>query len=413
MRNRYFNSRTESQMRIAVSATSISDTSEAIKFLLADVSPSGHALPDFLCIHYSSNHDAGVLQDALDRFCRGRAFMGASSCLGVMTDTSLFIGEEGGIGLFAVWDTEADCGSASGELGPDPATDARNIASLALDRAGRPGEMPDLIWLSSAPGHEEEVLAGIKSLFGERALIVGGSSADNQVAGNWTQFGPDGVCRQGLAVSVLFSSGVVSSAYHSGYIETGNKGKITRIEGRRLYEIDGQPAADVYTKWTGLNLPKPQGAAPVPILAETTFNPLGHKSGTIASLPFYLLVHPAAIWPDGSLDLFAELANNEEVWSMHGTPDSLIARGGRLTELVISSLSTQNVGINGALIVYCGGCMLGVRDQMDRVREEIIRQMRGRPFLGVFTFGEQGQVRAGAAQHANLMISCTGFGSRQ
>lgn len=398
-------------MRIVSSATANPDTRDAIRFLLAGIVADGGRPPDFLSVHYSSNHDAGVLQEAVADFGQVRAFLGASSCRGIMTDTSLLIDEPGGIGIFALWDEGGDFGSASGDISDDPASDARQLALSALRRAGRAGEMPDLVWLSAAPGHEEEILAGIRDVVGEGALIVGGSSADTLIAGDWTQFGPDGVCRQGLAVSVLFSTGLVTNAFHSGYVESGRKGRVTRVSGRRLHEIDGLPAADVYMRWTGLDLPRPEGARPLPILAETTFNPLGRVSGMIASSPFHMLIHPAAVWPDGSLDLFASVAEGDEIHCMTGSTQSLITRAGRLTESVTASLASNNSALSGALIVYCGGCMLGLLDRMEEVRKGVSDQMGGRPFLGVFSFGEQGRVRSGSVQHGNLMISCTAFGN--
>jgi hypothetical protein len=412
MKSRYLNRSKPNQMRIVTATTSACDTGEALGRLFADIQEVAGEPPDFLTVHYSSNHDADVLQAAVANFMKGRAYMGASSCLGVMTDTSLLIGENGGVGLLALWDEGGDFGSASGDISADPAADSRRIVTQALQRAGRAGEMPDLVWLSAAPGHEEEVLAGIREVCGQDALIVGGSSADNLIAGNWTQLGPDGVCRQGLAVAVLFQSGVISHAFHSGYVESGLKGEVTQAKGRRLYEIDGLPAADVYRKWTGIDLPRPCGDLPLPILAETTFNPLGRASGMIASLPFLMLIHPAAIWPDGSMDLFASVAEGDEILCMLGSRDGLIARAGRLTERVSSSLPSYNTHMAGALIVYCGGCMLGVRNDMEDVRQGIVAQMQGQPFLGVFSFGEQGRVLSGGGQHGNLMISCTAFGSR-
>lgn len=409
MNSRFLINRRQSQMQIATSETAGHDTRTAIRSVLTGlVSRQGRA-PDFLSLHYSANHDAGLLRQAVAGLCPGTAFIGASSCLGIMTEKSLMIGEEGGIGAFAIWDKNGDFGSASSQLGTDPAADAARIARIALERAGRPGEMPDLAWISAAPGCEEEVLRGLREVLGDRTVIVGGSSADNEVAGGWSQFGPDSVHSNGLALCVVFSSGFVSSVYHSGYVETGHKGRVTRIEGRRLFEIDGRPAAEVYSEWTGLTLPEARGAAPVPILPETTFFPLGHETGMIASLPFHLLVHPAAVWPDGSFDLFAQLSEGEEICSMRGTAGSLIARAGRLAELVSSSLSAQNAALRGALIVYCGGCMLGVREEMEQVRQGILAQMGGQPFLGTFSFGEQGKVRGSGTRHGNLMISCTGF----
>ncbi len=408
----FFDNHKQSQMHIATFASSGLDTRTCILAVLAEVMAERQRAPDFLTVHYSANHDAALLRDAVLDFCKGRAFMGSSSCCGVMTEKSLLIGDEGGIAAFAIWNDEGDCGSASAPLGKDPAADAARLAQSALERAGRPGEMPDLVWISAAPGQEEQVLKGLREAFGERALIVGGSSADNDGSGAWSQFGPDSVHGFGLAVSVIFSRGMVSSIYHSGYVETAEQGRITRAEGRRLYEIDDRPAAQVYSEWTGLKLPELDGRDSVSILAEATFFPIGHKAGTIASLPFYLLAHPAAVRADGSLDLFAAVAEGKEIHCMQGTPASLTQRAGRMSGLVSSSLSLQNVSMVGSLIVYCGGCMLGIRDNMEEVRQNILSQMDGQPFLCVFSFGEQGNVHGKGTQHGNLMISCVGFSDR-
>jgi len=46
--------------------------------------------------------------------------------------------------------------------------------------------------------------------------------------------------------------------------------------------------------------------------------------------------------------------------------------------------------IAGGLVIYCAGCMLTVQDQMDNVVGHLNDALEGRPFLGSFTFGEQG-----------------------
>jgi hypothetical protein len=43
-----------------------------------------------------------------------------------------------------------------------------------------------LIWITCAPGDEEGIIAGIEEKLGRTTTpIIGGSSADNTVEGNW------------------------------------------------------------------------------------------------------------------------------------------------------------------------------------------------------------------------------------
>jgi hypothetical protein len=54
--------------------------------------------------------------------------------------------------------------------------------------------------------------------------------------------------------------------------------------------------------------------------------------------------------------------------------------------------------------------MLAVRDRLYEVQQGINAALGDVPWLGVFTFGEQGVPAGGVAKHGNLMISCTVFG---
>lgn len=260
-----------------------------------------------------------------------------------------------------------------------------------------------MVWLTVAPGQEEQVLDGLRAVVGSETLIVGGSSADNDVSGGWAQFGPDECHGDGVVVSVLFPSRPVTSYYQSGYAPTGDSGLVTGIEGRRLTRIDGAPAASVYHRWTGGAVPV-AGDAPFSILSDATLWPLGRVTREVANVPFHLLAHPAVANPDGSIDLFADLSEGDRIWQMQGTADSLVARAGR-----IAAQARNNAGdeISGALVVYCGGCMLAVEDRMEEVRAGLKSALGDAPWLGVFTFGEQGVPTGGVAEHGNLMISCT------
>ena len=63
----------------------------------------------------------------------------------------------------------------------------------------------------------------------------------------------------------------------------------------------------------------------------------------------------------------------------------------------------------GALVIYCAGCMLAVQDRMDDVVAEARDALGGKPFLGAFTFGEQGCFVGGENRNGNLMIATLVF----
>ena len=58
---------------------------------------------------------------------------------------------------------------------------------------------------------------------------------------------------------------------------------------------------------------------------------------------------------------------------------------------------------------YCGGCKLAVDEEIGRVAQSVNDALDGAPFIGCFTFGEQGYL-IDRSVHGNLMISAIAFG---
>jgi hypothetical protein len=75
----------------------------------------------------------------------------------------------------------------------------------------------------------------------------------------------------------------------------------------------------------------------------------------------------------------------------------------------IGSLPGGPESLAGGLMVYCAGCMLAVDSRMPEVASKVAEAFSGTPFLGCFTFGEQGCV-VERNVHGNLMISAIAFG---
>ena len=62
--------------------------------------------------------------------------------------------------------------------------------------------------------------------------------------------------------------------------------------------------------------------------------------------------------------------------------------------------------IAGALMVYCGGCMLSVRERLDEVIGGVSQALDSAPFLGTFTFGDRKSTRLNSS---HLVISYAVF----
>jgi hypothetical protein len=385
-----------------------SDTVEASRQLLQALANAGLPAPQLAILHGSVNFDLPLLQKILTASLPC-PLHGATSCKGVMTHSGHSVASSSGVALFVISDADGDYGVACQSFDDNPKLTAEAAVRTAIANAGRTGELPDLIWLSATPGSEDLVLAGLREVVGHSVPIVGGSAADNSISGEWRVFDRDVIYQSGLTISVFFPSGHVFDVFQSGYTPTENSGMVTKAESRRILEIDGKPAAVVYDEWTSGQV-LPVGESEASILMESTLWPLGRTKGLHVEDHDYLLVHPSSRHADESISVFADVAVGETVTQMSGDKQSLVYRAGRVSSLAMSGLERSGSQPLGGLVVFCAGCMLSVQDQMDDVVREINAGLEGLPFLGVFTFGEQGRLQSGGSLHGNLMISCTVFG---
>ena len=400
----------EYELSVHTAVSSLSDTEAAMRDIAQKLQAQHRSLPDFITLHHGAGRSGGALwPHANEYFGKCKAFHGASSCMGVMSEKGAELQSGGAIGAFAIWDPAGAYGTAMMELGKSPNLAAAAATRAALVRAGRAGEAPHLVWVTATPGQEEAVLDGIKDVIGTSAMIVGGSAADNLLAGGWSVFASDGVSDDAVVVSVLFPSSPFGSAFESGYAPTDRRGVVTSANGRYLLGIDGRPAAEVYAEWTDGRIEVPLSGS-ASILSEATFAPLGRKHTEIQDIPIHILAHPANIHADGGLELFSNVEVGVEICLMEGSAASLVQRAGRIARDSCAQLGA--VPIAGALMVYCGGCMLAIRDRMDEVAERVDENLGGAPFIGIFSFGEQGEMLDGVSAHGNLMISCLTFGRR-
>jgi hypothetical protein len=324
--------------------------------------------------------------------------------------TEGFHTEEGrGMGILGFLDSDGSYGVGISEATENVKTATKAALDQALVAAGRPGEIPTVILISSYPGEEEHIIRTIEEHVGTGVPIFGGTSADNNMSGQWKQFGNDKISSQGVSIAVLFSSGDIGYAFHGGYEPTEHRGRATRTDGRILYEIDNRPAAHVYNEWTDglIQDVLTRGGSLVPTVSLT---PLGNPVGRVGEVPYYRIAYPVEVLVNQALLLYTDAPHDSEVVLMSGTHDSLTTRAGRVAAAAIDSASFEADQVEGALVLFCMGSMLVVQDRLQESVDGLREALGDAPFLCTFTLGEQGCFIGGENRHANLMIAALVFG---
>lgn len=364
---------------------------------------------------YNCVHEAAPLHGFLSATFPDAAFIGGSSNGGVMLDDGLH--DAGGVGLLIFNDPDGDFGVGAREKGAAPADAAEQALRDALESADCVDELPDMIWVYQSPGQEEAVIEGLRRIVGDRCPIIGGSSADNDLSGAWTQIAPAGTFTDAVVVAALFPSSGVSYAFQGGYEPNGRFGVASQVAdasgandgqapGRIIRQIDGRPAAAVYNEWIegGIDDVLDEGGV---ILGHTTSHPIALEAGVADGVEQYVLVHPERVLPDGSLTTFANIPPDATLHCMTGDESKLVDRAGRVAEQAVAQLDGTSAA--AGLIVYCAGCRMKIGEQVAALPETVRSALGNIPFLGCFTFGEQGAIVDKNA-HGNLMISVVAFG---
>jgi hypothetical protein len=394
-------------MKIASSFNTSHDTETALKSAYSDIKSKLGGPPTWMAVHGTYQHPGETITTTLQTPAPGVPFQGGTSCLGVMTEAGFHSDKGVSLGLFAIQDPEGAYGVGYAAAKGNPRQAGYRAVRDALQNAGK-NTAPTLVWITCAPGREEEILAGIEEgLAGANSPIIGGSSADNAVEGKWYQITNGQVLHDGVVVTAMYPSRPIRYAFDSSYIPTAHTGIITKASGRTIYEINHRPAAKVYNEWTeGVITDYLDGGN---ILAPSTLYPLGRTAVWSQGGAFYQLSHPEAVRENYALSLFTRAELGEEIVLMESSARDLVYRVDRVTSRALAGISAPDKQIAGALVIYCAGCMLAVQNEMPKVAKQFRQALGGQPFLGLHTFGEQGCALAGEKVHANLMMSIIVF----
>lgn len=224
-------------------------------------------------------------------------------------------------------------------------------------------------------GNNTEVIRGLYNVMGPDFIYIGGSSGGNLKSSKTYQFTEVGVKSDALAVALLGGMSINAGVVH-GWKPTQALLVITKSEGKRVYEIDGCPAFDIYSERLG---------------ADTVDNfiklgkqyPLGipDVSGN------YLIRDPKSVNDDKSVNFVSEIPANSVANIMEGSVKDQIEADKSLISMIID----RNAEPQFALVFDCisRSLLMGkeFKKELKIIWESIGREV---PVFGALTHGEIG-----------------------
>jgi hypothetical protein len=241
---------------------------------------------------------------------------------------------------------------------------------------------------------------GIASVIGSGIPITGGLAGDGGAFKETFTLGADGVASNNV-VAVGLSGDGLSFGHGSfgGWEPFGPARKVTRCTGNILYELDGEPALDIYRRYLGEHA---RGLPASGLLFP--FAMLGEDHSAVGLIRTILGIDEAS----GSLILAGEIDPNGYLRLMHASTDKLVNGAEAAAEAAAAML--QAPGESLAILVSCVGRKLVMGNRVDEEVEAVGHVFGHRAVLtGFYSYGEISPFTPGAScklHNQTMTITC-------
>lgn len=266
-------------------------------------------------------------------------------------------------------------------------SDSQAAGVRLAQQLARPGLKAVLVFGQGVDINGSAWVEGMTEVIGHQVPLVGGLAGDEGAFVNTWTMGPAGSSSRALVAVGLYGEQLhVGYGSYGGWQPFGPVRRVTRCESNVLYELDGEPALDVYKRYLGdyaRDLPASGLLFPFAMLDDDR-QPLG-------LIRTILGVDEA----QGSLTLAGEITQGGNLKLMHASTEALVDGAGHAAKLASGAMagSSASAGAGGApalaLLVSCVGRKLVMGDRVDEEIEAVSEILGPSTVLaGFYSYGE-------------------------
>lgn len=222
------------------------------------------------------------------------------------------------------------------------------------------------------------LIAGMASVLGASTLITGGLAGDGAAFQTTWVMDDAGVHTDHVACVGLYGEGLsVAHGSFGGWMPFGPARKVTRSVSNVLFELDGEPALEVYKRYLGDHA---KGLPASGLLFP--FAMLGSDHNDVGLIRTILAVDEA----QGSLTLAGDIDPTGYLRLMHASTDALVDGAEEAAQAAQLTTDT-NQGL--ALLVSCVGRKLVMGGRVEEEVEAVAEVLTQRAVLtGFYSYGE-------------------------
>jgi hypothetical protein len=242
------------------------------------------------------------------------------------------------------------------------------------------------IFCDGLGGNADQVLQGIKTRLGDHIKIAGGTAGDGAMFKQTYQYYNERVLSYSL-VGVAFEGDFhFATGVGCGWFPVGLTKEVTKAVGNVVYELDGQPALEVYKKFLGKH------ARYLPAVGvEYPLGVMG-RYGDIEDTSYFLCRATMGVDPQaGSITFAGDVPQGAKVKMTMGNEADIIGAVEKATQSALNELQYNNPAVKPkAAFLY--SCMARRIVLGSKTGEEVlaIQKIIGSdvPIIGFYTYGE-------------------------
>ena len=245
---------------------------------------------------------------------------------------------------------------------------------------------------------------GMSSVIGAMIPITGGLAGDGGAFKETFTLDSDGVSTDRVVAVGLCSPGLkFAHGSFGGWEPFGPTRKVTRCAGNILYELDGEPALDIYQRYLGEHA---KGLPASGLLFP--FSMLGEDHNALGIIRTILGIDEA----NGSLVLAGEIIPDGFLRLMHASTDKLVNGAEAAAEAAASMMHAPGESL--AILVSCVGRKLVMGERVDEEVEAVGDVLGHHAVLtGFYSYGEISPFTPGAScklHNQTMTITCLSEG---
>jgi len=265
------------------------------------------------------------------------------------------------------------------------------------------------IFSDGLKGNATQIIEGIKQVLGNDVNIAGGTAGDGGEFICTYQYFNDRLLTDSIVAVAFIGDFHLGTGGESGWIPFGVAKEVTKSIGNVVYELDGQPALQVYEKYLG------KYASCLPgVGVEYPLALLGVYHDAVGTNEFICRATMGVDRENGSITFAGDVPEGSMVKMTMGNEGDIILAGENATRIALDNL-TKDLSTTVPKVVFIYSCMARKIVLGSKTNEEIVKIKNhigeNVPLIGFYCYGEYAPIgRDGVSGFYNETITLTIIG---